>query len=112
MTECRVYFRDYGGIEHGVYVQAENRYHAFGLAMVRLGKCSWCNPDFREVRRMTVQLLGGGTRWRKMVVTREDFEAWLNQAGVTTDERERRWVKMALGRIAPDRDFKQSIGAR
>ena len=33
MKSCRVYWRDRQNIEHGVYVEAENRYHAFGLAM-------------------------------------------------------------------------------
>ena len=27
------------------YLRAINHYHAFGLAMVRLRQCSWCNPD-------------------------------------------------------------------
>ncbi len=58
---------------------------------------------------MTVQLIGNG--WRKVVATREEFEAWLNQAG-SVDERKRTWLKMALGRMEPDRDFKRGIGRR
>lgn len=101
--ECRVYYRDYGNIEHGVYTEAINRFHAFGLGMVKMRACSWCNPDYRDIRRMSVQLIGNG--WRKVVVTREEFETWLSQPG-TADQRERTWLKMALGRIPPDRDFK------
>lgn len=100
--ECRVYYRDYGGVEHAVYLQAVHRWQAFGLAMVRLRKCSWSNPDFSSVQKLTVQLLGG--HWRKVIVTREEFEGWLGKKG-GEDERERKWLRMALGREPPDRDF-------
>jgi hypothetical protein len=37
--------------------------------------CSWSDPDSRGVEKMTIEVLR--TRWRKVVVTREAFEAWL-----------------------------------
>lgn len=106
-----MYFRDGGGVEHGVYLRALNRYHAFGLAMNRMRQCSWSNPDFSSVQKMNVQLLEPNKFWKKVVVTREQFEAWLNKPG-RQDERERQDIKMLLGRIPPDRDFKSRVMKR
>lgn len=74
--------------------------------MVRLRKCFWSNPDFTDIKKLTVQLLSG--RWPKIVVTREQFEAWLNKKE-RKDEQERQDVKMLLGRIPPDRDFQSRV---
>lgn len=113
MQDCRVYFRDRSGIEHGAKVHAVNRYHAFGLAMAEMKKCSWCNPDFREVQKMTVQILDGPLKGRRVVVTREQFEEWLKtKPGPGESDRQREYLLMLLGRIEPSRDFKRGMAAR
>src|SRR5687768_1925216 len=70
---CRVSFRDGAAVTHSVIVSAVNRYHAFGLALNEMRRCSWANAD--QVDKMTVELMN--TRWRRLVVTREEFDAWL-----------------------------------
>jgi hypothetical protein len=81
--------------------------------MAKMRKCSWCNPDFREVQRMNVQLIEQGKNWRQVSVTREQFEAWLASTTATDGVDElRHYVKMLLGREEPDGDFKRGIRAR
>jgi hypothetical protein len=113
VKDCRVYFRDTARIEHGVYLRAANRYHAFGLSDGQMRKCSWCNPDFREVQRMNVQLIEQGKNWRQVSVMREQFEAWL--ASTTAKDgadRQRHYLNMLLDREEPDRDFKRGLRER
>jgi hypothetical protein len=113
VQECRVYFRDRLGIEHGVPVNAVNRYHAFGLALVAMRKCTWSNPDYSGVEKMTVQILGGEAKGRRVVVTREQFEKWVMDTTMTLkDQREREYCRMLLGREQPSRDFKRGMTAR
>jgi hypothetical protein len=113
VQSCRVSFRDRQGIEHSVYVKAANRWHAFGVAMHEMRQCSWCNPDYREVQRMTVQILDGPHKWKSVVVVREQFEAWLEMKPVQgATDRLREYLKMLLGRIPPSREFKKGMSAR
>lgn len=112
VRSCRVYFRDRQSVEHGVYVQAVNRYnHAFGLAMHGLRRCSWCHPDYHDVERMTIELLDRkGTR--RIEVTREQFEGWLGVPPPALGDKLREHLMMLLGRIEPSRDFRRSITSR
>jgi len=107
-----VYFRDRGGVEHGVYVNAVNRYHAFALGMREMRHCSWCNPDYREVQRLSIQRLDrpkkGAPPAERIVVTRDEFEKWLT---AEPQDKLREYILMLLGRIEPDRDFKRGIKA-
>jgi hypothetical protein len=113
MKTCRVSFRDRQGIEHSVTVQAVHRYHAFGLALHQLRRCSWCHPDYREVERLHIQLLEAGKLRTPIVLTREEFERWLNttESGLRTDKA-RQYLLMLFGRIPPDRDFKRGMEVR
>ena len=104
LKPCRVSYSDSKGIEHAVTVEALNRYHAFGLAYVEFRKSYWSNPDFASLR-VKVELRDGG-RWPLMPVTRQQFEAWLNQP-TSKDEKARNWLKMALGLMEPGGDFKR-----
>jgi hypothetical protein len=113
VPECRVSFRDRQGIEQSVYLKAANRWHAFGRAMYEMRQCSWCNPDYREVRKMTVQILGGALKGRQVIVTREQFEKWLATKPVRGEsDRLRDYFPMLLGRIEPSREFKKGMAAR
>jgi hypothetical protein len=114
VQECRVYFRDSQGVEHGVYVKAANRFHAFGLALHQMRQCSWAGPDCRLVLKMSLQLLDDGPlKWRKVMVSREDFEKWLTAKNVGDGaDRLREYLKMLLGRMEPSRDFKKGMAAR
>lgn len=109
--EARVCFCDSSGIEHAAVVRAKNRYHAFGLAMALMRKCTWCHPDYRGIQQMSVELLDPKKKWRKVYVNRTQFEAWLAQPD-KQDAKEREYVQMLLGRIAPSRDFKRGRSAR
>jgi hypothetical protein len=67
-------------VEHGVYVNAVNRYHAFALGMHEMRRCSWCRVDCREVDRMFIQRLDRTKRGplpEQIPVLREEFENWL-----------------------------------
>lgn len=101
-------------MEHGVYVNAVNRYHAFAVAMRELTNCSWSKPD-SNVQELQMELLDKkptGGRRQRIFVTRDQFEAWLGMSiGVGTD-RLRDHIKMLLGRMPPDRDFKRAIQER
>lgn len=113
MKTCRVSFRDLRSVEHSVVVEAAHRYHAFGLAMERMRQCSWCNPDYHEVERLTIQLLEGPNRRQKIAVTRQEFEEWLSQKTVKAQtDRTRQFLLMLLGRIPPDREFKRFMADR
>jgi hypothetical protein len=108
VQKCRVSFRDRQGIEHSVYLEAANRFHAFGRAMHEMRQCSWCNPDYREVQRMTIQILDGPLKGRRMAVTREQFESWLGaEPSAGESDRLRDYMKMLLSRIEPSRGFKK-----
>lgn len=109
--EARVCFRDRGGIEHAAVVRAKNRYHAFGLAMSLMRKCTWCHPDYHGVQQMSVEVLEPEKKWQKVYVNRTQFEAWLAQPD-KRDAKEREYVLMLLGRISPSRDFKRGTTAR
>ena len=114
MGSCRVYYRDRSGVEHGVYVNAINRYHAFALGMHEMRRCSWCRVDCREVDRMFIQRLDRPKRGgfpERIVVTREEFENWLEAVPQDRD-RPRKYVLILLGRMEPDRDFKRGLTAR
>jgi len=74
LRECRVFFRDRASVEHAVYVKAANRYHAFGLALNQIRGCSWSNQE-DSIDKMAVELMN--TCWRKFVVSRKQFEAWI-----------------------------------
>jgi hypothetical protein len=104
--ECKVSLRDAAGIEHTVNVRAINRYHAFGLALAKMKQCSWSNPEHRDLNRMGVELIQTGKKWRRVYVTAAQFEAWLAQRD-STAQKHRDYVKMLLGRIPPDREFKK-----
>lgn len=80
--------------------------------MHRMKQCSWCNPDYREVHRMAIQILDGPHKWKRLVVEREQFEAWLAAKPAPGEsDRLREYLKMLLGRIEPSRDFKRGIAS-
>ena len=108
--DCRVSFRDRAAVTHSVMVSAVNRYHAFGLALNELRRCSWSNAD--QVDKMTVELMN--TRWRRLVVTREEFEAWLGnpEDAQMKGDRLRLHLLMLLKRIPPDREFQSWMNGR
>jgi hypothetical protein len=92
------------------YVEAVNRYHAFGLGMHGLKRCSWCNPEFHGVERLTVQLLDKQDQ-RRLTVTRAQFEQWLTGPPDLGDTL-REHLQMLLGRKEPSRDFLRLIKSR
>jgi hypothetical protein len=101
---CRVFYRDRAGVEHSVLVEAVNRYHAFALALVKMGRCSWSNTDYSGVEQLTVQVLEGANR--RVLVTREHFEAWLGPPLPLMTDKLKESIMMLLKRIPPSRDFK------
>ena len=108
--DCRVSFRDRAAVTHSVIVSAVNRYHAFGLALNEMRRCSWANAD--QVDKMTVELMN--TRSRRLVVTREEFDTWL---GIPEDaqmkgDRLRLHLLMLLKRMPPDREFQSWMNGR
>ena len=108
--DCRVSFRDRAAVTHSVIVSAVNRYHAFGLALNEMQRCSWSNAD--QVDKMTIELMNA--RWRRIVVTREQFDAWL---GTSRDaqrkkDRLRLHLLMLLRRMPPDRNFQRWLSRR
>ena len=108
--DCRVSFRDRAAVTHSVIVSAVNRYHAFGLAVNEMRRCSWANAD--QVDKMTVELMN--TRWRRLVVTREEFDA---RPGSPEDAQMKGdWLRlhrlMLLKRMPPDREFQSSMNGR
>ena len=111
MRSCRVYYRDTANVEHAVYVQAVDRYHAYGLALHQLRQCSWCSPDAREVRKLWIQIVDQGAMKQRIPVTREEFEAWLAKPGASINSHQA-YVRMLLGRDPPSRDFRRGIKAR
>jgi hypothetical protein len=106
--DCRVSFTDRQGVTHSVNVRATSRYQAFGLALHVMRQCSWSQPDYAEVLKMTIELRDTRPPQR-IVVTRQQFEDWLNQPRIDSD-RPRRYVAMLLGRMEPDREFKRGHG--
>jgi hypothetical protein len=113
MKDCRVYFRDTSGVEHGVPVTALHRYHAYGLALAALRKCPWSNPNAGSVDKLHIELIEGTQRKPRITVTRQEFETWLSQhESIVRDQRQREYIKMLLGRIEPDRDFKRGLRER
>ena len=69
--------------------------------MHAMRKCTWCNPDYHDVQRMTVEVLLG--RRQRLVVTRDEFETWLGPPTLSGDKT-REYHLILLGRMAPDRD--------
>lgn len=110
MKACRVSFHDRGGVEHSVPVKAVNRYHAFGLALHALRRCSWSHPDHHGVESMVVQIEEPRDR-RRFSVTREAFEKWLASMPAGGDK-VREYVLMLLGRMEPSREFKRGNSGR
>jgi hypothetical protein len=114
-VSCRVYFRDRAGGEHGVYVNAVNRYHAFAVALRQLASCQWSKPEYNGLEKLQIEVLDdkppSGRRSPRIVVTKEEFEAWLNRAVPAGGDRLRDHIKMLLGRMPPDRDFQRGIQA-
>jgi hypothetical protein len=106
--DCQVHFTDRQGVTHSVNVRATNRYQAFGLALHVMRQCSWSQPDYAEVLKMTVELQDTKPH-RRIVVDRKQFEEWISQPRIESD-RPRRYVAMLLGRMEPDREFKRGHG--
>lgn len=86
-------------------VEAQNRHVAFGLAMHKFKQASCCHPDYRDVQTLHIQVMDGSKVRYRVSVTREQFDAWLGPSKPSLD-RTRTYLLMLLGRIAPDRDFK------
>jgi hypothetical protein len=61
---------------------------------------------------MSIELLDGSHKGRRIVVTRDEFEAWLNNPAHDRAEATREYLKMLLGRIPPSREFKKGMAAR
>jgi hypothetical protein len=113
VKSCRVWFRDRQGVEHGVYVQALSRFHAFGLALHQMRRCTWSNPDHSGVQQMTVEILEKWSSQKKIAVPKADFDAWLqNRQENLQEEKARKHLRMLLGLDPPDRDFKRGRSAR
>ena len=91
-------------------VSAVHRYHAFGLALEEMKRCSWSNAD--TIDKMTVELMN--TRWRRIVVTREQFDAWLGTPEDAQRKRDRLrlHILMLLRRMPPDRNFQRWLSRR
>ena len=113
VKDCRVYFRDRQGVEHGVPVCAINRYHAFGLGWHALSNCSWSNPNLGGVESLTIEIfeIAKQKKPARIRVTRAEFENWLaKEPPQPGDVRE--YLMMLLKRIPPSRDFKNGVKAR
>jgi len=106
--DCRVHFTDLKGVTHSVNVRAVNRFHAFRLALHAMRQCTWSQPDYVEVLRMTVELQDAKPHQRT-VVTRDQFEEWTSRPHIESD-RPHRYVAMLLGSMEPDREFKHGHG--
>ena len=87
-----------------------NRYHAFGLALNEMRRCSWSDVD--QVDKMTVELMN--SRWRRLVVTCEEFDAWLGTPEdiIGNSDPLKRFLLMLLKRMPPDRDFQSWMNGR
>jgi hypothetical protein len=109
MASCRVFFHDHRGIEHAVYLEAENRYVAFGLALHRFKQSSCCHPDYRDIQKLHVHVLDGSKVKYRIGVTREQFEQWLGPPNRASFDKTRTYLQMLLGRMEPDRDFKKGF---
>ncbi len=110
LRDCRVSFRDHVGITHSAIVNAVNRYHAFGLALNEMWRCSWSNAD--TIDKMTVELMN--TRWRRIVVTREQVNVWLGmpEHAQRKKDRLRLHLLMLLRRMPPVRNFQRWLSRR
>jgi hypothetical protein len=109
VASCRVFFHDHRGIEHAVYLEAENRFVAFGLALHKFKQSGCCHPDYRDVQQFQVHVMDGQRVKYRLGVTREQFETWLGPPNAVSLDRTRKYLNMLLGHMAPDRDFKRGF---
>jgi hypothetical protein len=109
VASCRVFFHDHRGIEHAIYLEAENRYVAFGLALHKFKQSSCCHPDYRDVQQLNVHVIDGYRVKYRIRVTREQIERWLGPPKPASLDRTRKYLNMLLGRMPPDRDFKNGF---
>ena len=83
-----------------------NRYHAFGLAMNQMRRCSG-NDQKDAVDKMVVEWMN--TRWRKLVVKRKQFEVWIGtpEDALRKGDQLKLHLLMLLKRMPPDREFQR-----